>query len=332
MSDEDGFLDAIRAKPNKDLPRLVYADWLEERSDPRADFVRLHLALRGAAPDHPERVPAEHELSSLRKGCDPAWLSVVEPERVSAGEPTDFRVCRCFGDGYDARKRRETYFHLEAQDTECDPWRRLLDLVEEAAADGREDFAPLRGMGAAERSEILTLPPSIARLKVVKRLDLYGSYLVRIPPEIGEMAALEEFSPYTSYRLHWFPFEMTRCRMLRRSTVSTRALYGNYKYRPPFPRLDSGAPTAPGRKEPDRLPLRRWAGSRTRPCSVCGRPFEDRRQHRVWVSLSVATDVLPLLVNACSEECIGRLPTPPEGYVQVPHQGGLRVQQPSPRY
>jgi hypothetical protein len=69
----------------------------------------------------------------------------------------------------------------------------------------------------------------------VKVLKLYGSALVRIRPEIGEMAALETIDLYTSYRLHWFPFEITRCSRLRDSTVSTRALYGNYKYRPPFP-------------------------------------------------------------------------------------------------
>ena len=30
---------------------------------------------------------------------------------------------------------------------------------------------------------------------------LYRSNLVRIPPEIGMMTSLEEFDPYTSYRL-----------------------------------------------------------------------------------------------------------------------------------
>lgn len=45
------------------------------------------------------------------------------------------------------------------------------------------------------------------------------------------------FEPYTSYSLHWFPYELTRCMNLRDSTVSTRALYGNIKYRPAFPRL-----------------------------------------------------------------------------------------------
>jgi hypothetical protein len=48
----------------------------------------------------------------------------------------------------------------------------------------------------------------------------------------------------------------------------------------------------------------------------------------VWISLRVATDVLPLLVNACSTACVQALPAPAEGYVQQPHAGGAHVQQP----
>jgi uncharacterized protein (TIGR02996 family) len=330
MHDEEGLLQAIQVSSGDDVPRLVYADWLEERDDPRGDFIRLHLALLAAAPDHPERVAAEHELSSLRRGCDAAWLAVIEHERASPRvDPSAGRGCGCFhASKGQMRKRSLLYFHVETQDTECDAWKRLLDLVAEAAADGREKFAPLHGMSPTERSQILTLPPTIAKLKAVKVLDLYGSSLVRIPPEVGEMASLKELVPYTSYRLHWFPYEITRCRTLCDSTVSTRALYGNYKHRPPFPRLHPGAAITPGRVEPICLPLKRWRGTTTRPCSVCGSPFEDRRLYRVWVSLRVATDVLPLLVNACSDECLEKLPAPPDGYVQTPHKGGLRVQQP----
>jgi uncharacterized protein (TIGR02996 family) len=333
MRDEDGFLNAIRAAPDDDVARLVYADWLDDRADPRGDFVRLHAALRAAAPDHPERVPGEHELSHLRLGCDPGWLEVIEPEHARPGDdPTQARVCRCLDAGYSNRRWPTPYFHVETQDTECDAWQRLLDLIEEAAADGRPEFAPLRGMSAAERARIVTLPATLAKLKAVRVLNLYGSCLVRLPPELGEMTSLVTFVPYTSYRLHWFPYELTRCPVLADSTVSTRALYGNRKYRPPFPRLHSGAATGPGRTEPDRLPLKRWRASPTRPCSVCGTPFEDLRRHRVWVSLRVATDVLPLLVNACSEACVARLPAPPDDYVPRPHRGGLRVHQPPRRY
>jgi uncharacterized protein (TIGR02996 family) len=331
MPEEDGFLEAIKATPAAELPRLVYADWLEDRDDPRGDFIRLHWALRAAGPDHIDRVVGEEELSALRTGCGPDWLAVVEPEHVGPEDFTVRRECQCFKPKRGAIKRSIRYFHVELQDTECDAWKQLLESIEEAVTDGREYFAPLQAVSPSSRSQILTLPQTISKLKGVKLLDLYGSYLVRIPPEIGEMTSLEAFTPYTSYQLHWFPYELTRCPNLRDSTVSTRAIYGNNKHRPPFPRLDARAETAPGGIEPKRLPLKRRAANTTRPCSVCNREFEDLRLHRVWVSLRVATDVLPLLVNACSEECVSRLPTPPEGYVQTPHRGGLNVKQPPPR-
>jgi hypothetical protein len=74
-------------------------------------------------------------------------------------------------------------------------------------------------------------------LTAVTRLVLYGMNLVRIPPEIGAMTSLEVFEPYTSHMLHWHPYELTRCVRLADSTVNTRVLYGNFKFRPPFPAL-----------------------------------------------------------------------------------------------
>jgi hypothetical protein len=154
----------------------------------------------------------------------------------------------------------------------------------------------------------VTLPASLAKLKAVRSLMLYGSHLVRIPPEIGQMTSLEKFTPYTSYGLHWFPYEITRCKNLTKSTVSTRALYGNYKYRPQFPNLK----------------FERGPSGQT--CSVCDRAAPPFRQ--VWISLRVATDVLPLLVNACSDECVGALPGAADGYVPMAHRGGTHIEQP----
>jgi uncharacterized protein (TIGR02996 family) len=43
---ERGLIDAIRAEPDDDGPRLVYADWLEEHGqDERAELIRVQLAL-----------------------------------------------------------------------------------------------------------------------------------------------------------------------------------------------------------------------------------------------------------------------------------------------
>jgi uncharacterized protein (TIGR02996 family) len=41
MSDESAFLRAILAKPDDPVNRLRYADWLEERGDPRGQFLRM---------------------------------------------------------------------------------------------------------------------------------------------------------------------------------------------------------------------------------------------------------------------------------------------------
>ncbi|MFE4703626.1 leucine-rich repeat domain-containing protein [Streptomyces sp. NPDC056738] len=239
------------------------------------------------------------------------------------------RDCSCF-DQTRPRPRARVGFHTEQQDTSAPGWRHLLELVDEAVADGREEFRPLAELTPEERRQVITLPAGIARLTAVKHLVLYGSNLVRIPPAIGGMTSLEEFTPYTSYRLHWFPYEITRCRKLTRSTVSTRALYGNYKVRPPFPRLrpspDSAAERDPSNRDP-----RRWGTTDAHRCSVCDRVIEQDGPHQAWISLRVATDVLPLLVNACSPACVAALPAGAQDYIPTPHRGGL-VDQPASDY
>src|SRR5215208_6798469 len=46
MSNGTALLDAIRAAPDDDAPRLVYADWLDEHGQPeRAEFIRVQCAM-----------------------------------------------------------------------------------------------------------------------------------------------------------------------------------------------------------------------------------------------------------------------------------------------
>ncbi len=206
---------------------------------------------------------------------------------------------------------QELSLHTEVQDISSDSWKSLEAYISKVHADGSDELNPIVGIGPERWEQIVTLPASIGTLRSVKVLSLYGSHLVRIPPEIGGMTNLEEFDPYTSRCLHWFPYEITRCKNLKRSRVSTRCLYGNYKYRPPFPRLPQVSTTL--------TPAT---------CSVCGGPFLQQVPHQVWISLRVATDVLPLLVHACSDRCRKNLPKPADGYLQRPHQGGLDVEQP----
>ena len=59
---ERGLRTAIFANPDDDAPRLVYADWLLERGDPRGEFIQIQCKLGRAigargpiSPNHPAR-------------------------------------------------------------------------------------------------------------------------------------------------------------------------------------------------------------------------------------------------------------------------------------
>ena len=43
MTDDEAFVRMVVDSPGDDLPRLVYADWLQERGDPRGDYLRAEL-------------------------------------------------------------------------------------------------------------------------------------------------------------------------------------------------------------------------------------------------------------------------------------------------
>jgi uncharacterized protein (TIGR02996 family) len=49
--DDAAFLEAILADADNDTPRLVYADWLDERGDPRGEFIRVQCELEASRQD-----------------------------------------------------------------------------------------------------------------------------------------------------------------------------------------------------------------------------------------------------------------------------------------
>ena len=202
--------------------------------------------------------------------------------------------------------------HADQQDISATGWLGMLDLVSRCVAASTEIFEPAAEMSWAERAGVVTLPAQIAALKAVREIRLYGSHLRRLPPEIGRMEALEDLDIYTSYSLHWLPYEVLRCGLLSRSRMSTRALYGNRKTRLPFPRLTTALDVlAPST------------------CSICDREFGDAAPDPLWITLPVGTDIVPLLVHSCSRSCTQSLPTPPAGYFERPHKGGGGVGMPT---
>jgi uncharacterized protein (TIGR02996 family) len=73
----DAFLQEILARPDDDAPRLIYADWLEEQGDVRAEFIRIQCALWGMEEYHPDyRRLHARELALLKQHKD-AWLGPI---------------------------------------------------------------------------------------------------------------------------------------------------------------------------------------------------------------------------------------------------------------
>lgn len=97
MPTDAGFLAAIAADPHDRLPRLVYADWLDERGDARGELIRLEEETR-------ERVAWDETLwrlkprrNELRGQTDADWLKAMgygqtcEPLFRGQPFPTDVR-------------------------------------------------------------------------------------------------------------------------------------------------------------------------------------------------------------------------------------------------
>jgi len=93
MTDADALMQAILAHPADDLPRLVYADWLDESGEPvavaRAEFIRVQCELTRLE-DRPARsIPPEQMLSlrtrerTLQSKYGEAWLDPLRQR----GEP-----------------------------------------------------------------------------------------------------------------------------------------------------------------------------------------------------------------------------------------------------
>lgn len=76
---EEPFLREISAHPDDDHPRLVFADWLEEQGDPRAEFIRVQCALAAASPDSAERATLEAVDRQLVAELRPAMLARLQP-------------------------------------------------------------------------------------------------------------------------------------------------------------------------------------------------------------------------------------------------------------
>lgn len=97
-TDEQALLAAVRAHPDDDTPRLVFADWLDERAQgddaARAALIRVQCRLETLPPSGRERRAAEKEVKALLKAHAKRWTA---PLPAALGANWTFR--RGFVDG-----------------------------------------------------------------------------------------------------------------------------------------------------------------------------------------------------------------------------------------
>lgn len=180
-AEEMVFLRSLLDMPEDRNTWLVYADWLEDRSDPRAEFLRLVVARSLMAEDDPMRQETEARLAQLRIELNPQWMMMFDPalvgncyscrwDELNATDLPDIRLCsNC--------RRAVIYCHTIEEAREYASCEQLVALstripLEVIAQDlAFQRFFP----SAASDSDVdfeLELPPS----------DLDGDFEMELPP------------------------------------------------------------------------------------------------------------------------------------------------------
>ncbi len=77
-AEELAFLARIREQPDDDGPRLIFADWLDERNDPRGEFIRVQCALARLPADDPRGEILRQREQELRKLHDAVWTDPLK--------------------------------------------------------------------------------------------------------------------------------------------------------------------------------------------------------------------------------------------------------------
>jgi uncharacterized protein (TIGR02996 family) len=111
MNEERGFIRAILSAPNDAALRLIYADWLEERDDPRGEYLRLLCMLDGCSDEEERARQLGERLQELETKIDPLWVAQMRRGRVRN------QSGRGAGAGAKRRDRRRRREALEADVT-----------------------------------------------------------------------------------------------------------------------------------------------------------------------------------------------------------------------
>ena len=72
MTEDDAFIRTLHDHHDDEMPRLVYADWLDEQGDPRGAYLRAEVEYFRHSKDVDDA-----RLKALQEGLDPIWINMV---------------------------------------------------------------------------------------------------------------------------------------------------------------------------------------------------------------------------------------------------------------
>lgn len=144
--DVDSFIAEIIANPRDDALRLIFADFLEEQGDPRAEMIRLQFQLREISPFDPQRPKLrKRELKLMREhggfGSAPGVVKVLDTHGgfVDSIEVTVARFLKLQEEIFKAAPIRE--LHLKAKSKKFDQVRQADVLKQLAKINLRQNDA-----------------------------------------------------------------------------------------------------------------------------------------------------------------------------------------------
>ena len=173
MRDQDALLYAISDEPHDDLPRFVYADWLEENGDPqRAEFIRVQCQLDALSPLDPDRLPWEIRQAELLQVHVSGWLEQARaslPIRVGVFK-RGFPVVTVEADDVEALESLPTHVPLGGLCVNVPP------QDESWLGTGR---AMLRAVGIGDRSAAFWSSPALKRVAWLRIQCIRDDSIVR---------------------------------------------------------------------------------------------------------------------------------------------------------
>jgi uncharacterized protein (TIGR02996 family) len=220
MCEMNEFLGAVRAAPDEDAPRLVFADWLDEHARPEwAELIRLQCELARLAPADPRRAELAGREDWLIRTHRDQWLAPFRGRSWKA----EFISRR----GFVERLRLEPA--IGDPPNTADDLRTLLDRPVCAAI---TSVRVAVGDIGSEMPGVLAAAPQLSALR---RLELVypnvgdeGLTELARSPYLGNLTGLRVEAGYTKYYNR--PVHSTGVRVLAESPTLTRLQELDLKY------------------------------------------------------------------------------------------------------